>query len=61
MSSDIFEALHFNSKTKPKDGLGSRRSHHIGLIVTLPEDLIEEIARLYGFDKIPTHAIQGLI
>jgi phenylalanyl-tRNA synthetase beta chain len=25
----------------------------------LPEDLIEEIARLYGYNKIPTHQISG--
>ena len=27
--------------------------------VTLPEDLIEEIARLYGYDNIPTHRLKG--
>ena len=29
--------------------------------VTLPEDLIEEIARVYGYDKIPTHTLTGTL
>lgn len=29
--------------------------------VTLPEDIIEEIARLYGYHRIPTHPLKGLL
>ena len=29
--------------------------------VTLPEDVIEEIARLYGFDKIPMQPMSGIL
>src|SRR4029078_10325147 len=27
--------------------------------ITLPEDIIEEIARLYGYHLIPTHTLKG--
>lgn len=29
--------------------------------ISLPEDLIEEIARLYGYNQIPTHKISGVL
>ena len=29
--------------------------------ISLAEDLIEEIARLHGYDKIPTHSLKGTL
>ncbi len=53
----IFTALKFAYKREKNHWLVSIPSYRFD--ITIPEDLIEEIARLYGYDKIPTHQISG--
>lgn len=57
----IFKALHFAFNHDPFSKQDSWVVHvpSYRFDITLPEDLIEEIARLRGYDKIPTHALKG--
>ena len=57
----IFKALHFSFNHDPFSKQESWVVHipSYRFDITLPEDLIEEIARLRGYDKIPTHALKG--
>lgn len=54
----IFKALQFSCKR----GFGEEwrvKVPSYRFDMTLPEDLIEEIARIHGYNNIPTHALKG--
>ena len=52
----IFNRLNFKYETENKNSwVVTVPAYRFD--ITLPEDLIEEIARLYGYDNIPTHTI----
>jgi phenylalanyl-tRNA synthetase beta chain len=53
----IFKALKFTYKRDNQRWVVIPPPYRFDL--ALPEDLIEEIARLYGYDKIPTHQLKG--
>jgi len=52
----IFKRLNFQFATKNKNAWEVTVPSY-RFDISLPEDLIEEIARLYGYDNIPTHTI----
>lgn len=52
---DIFTRLGFEFILQNDQWIVSMPSHRFDM--TIPEDLIEEIARLYGYDRIPTHSL----
>ncbi len=54
---NIFKALQFSFSSKKNDWHVRVPSYRFDISVY--EDLIEEIARLYGYDKIPTHRIKA--
>lgn len=54
---DIFKALGFTFKRENKSWMVEVPPYRFD--ITLPEDLIEEIARLRGYDKIPTHTLKA--
>lgn len=54
---NIFHALQFDFKKENKHWSVIVPSFRFD--ITLPEDLIEEIARLYGYDKIPEHVLKA--
>lgn len=53
----IFNMLQFDYKKIKKNWMIHIPSYRFDL--TISEDLIEEIARLYGYDRIPTHHLQS--
>lgn len=55
----IFDSLQFDWQHKEHHWLVHVPAYRFD--INLPEDLIEEIARLYGYDKIPTHQITATI
>lgn len=55
----IFTALHFTFKKEKKHWQVEVPPYRFDL--TLPEDLIEEIARIHGYDNIPTHTLTGTL
>ena len=55
----IFDALKF--KWEWKDASWRIHIPRYRFDILLPEDVIEEIARLYGYDNIPTHHIQATL
>lgn len=55
----IFDSLKFNWQRDKKNWLVHVPPYRFD--IELPEDLIEEIARLYGYDKIPTHSINAAL
>ena len=55
----LFERLHFEYGDLPNDELAVKVPSRRGDI-TLDVDLYEEVARLYGYDEIPTTAIEGV-
>lgn len=57
---NIFALLKFKpKKASAKEAAWDVQVPPYRLDMSLPEDLIEEIARLYGYDKIPTHFIKA--
>lgn len=54
---EIFKSLHFQTKRTKDKWQVQAPSYRFD--ITLPEDLIEEVGRLYGYDKIPERALQG--
>lgn len=56
----IFERLGFKTKLVKKDVLEVTIPPYRSDI-TLPEDLMEEIARLFGYNNIPTHSLRANI
>lgn len=55
----IFDALKFSFKHEKIQWEVSIPAYRFD--INIPEDLIEEIARLYGYDKIPTHTLEGAL
>lgn len=53
----IFTSLHFAFKKEKNHWRVEVPPYRFD--ITLPEDLIEEIARVHGYDHIPTHALTG--
>ncbi|MBX3709285.1 MAG: phenylalanine--tRNA ligase subunit beta [Gammaproteobacteria bacterium] len=53
----IFQALRFPFKKQNAGWIVNVPLYRFD--ITLPEDLVEEIARLYGYDKIPMHALKA--
>lgn len=54
---EIFKSLHFKTKRSKDKWQVQAPSYRFD--IALPEDLIEEVGRLYGYDKIPERALQG--
>jgi len=54
---NILTSLHFKVKGTRGKWQVSAPSYRFDIL--LPEDLIEEIARLYGYDKLPTHPLRA--
>ena len=52
---DIFTRLSFEFALQNNQWIVTIPSYRFDM--TIPEDLIEEIARLYGYDRIPTHSL----
>lgn len=62
---NIFDRLHFSRK-KHQLAIHKKNEWEVEIPpfrfdIFLPEDLIEEIARLYGYEKIPTHQIKATL
>lgn len=55
----IFQALQFSYKREKSNWVVQVPAYRFDL--TLPEDLIEEIARIHGYDKIPTHNLRAVL
>jgi len=53
---NIFNLLSFTWKREKENWLVHVPSYRFDL--SIPEDLIEEVARLYGYDNIPTHTMK---
>ena len=53
----IFKALGFSVNSKNNNWIVQVPLYRFD--ITLPEDLIEEIARIHGYDKIPVHTLDG--
>jgi len=53
----IFKALHFSCKQEQDTWQVQVPSYRTD--ITLPEDLIEEIARIHGYDAIPMHTLKA--
>lgn len=56
---NIFTALQFTFNKEKNNWLVKVPPYRFDL--SLPEDLIEEIARLYGYNRIPTHALSSVL
>jgi phenylalanyl-tRNA synthetase beta chain len=54
---DIFNALTFSFKHENQHWIVDVPPYRSD--ITLPEDLIEEIARIHGYDKIPIHTLKA--
>ncbi len=53
----IFAALKFKYKKERENWLVTVPPYRSDMV--LSEDVVEEIARIYGYDKIPTHSFKG--
>lgn len=56
---DIFRSLDFVSQFEKGHWIVEVPYYRPDIV--LPEDVIEEIARLYGYDKVPTHTLRGIL
>ncbi len=56
---NIFKLLHFTFKHEKNNWIVEVPSWRSD--ITLPEDLIEEIARLHGYDNIPVHTLEATL
>lgn len=56
---EIFRSLKFTYQFEKNNWMVDIPSYRPDIL--LPEDVIEEIARLYGYDKIPVHSIKSVL
>jgi phenylalanyl-tRNA synthetase beta chain len=57
----MLESLGFETKSEKKGIITAEVPHWRKNDIAIPEDLIEEVARLYGYHNIPTKMLEGQI